>query len=229
MKRIKTLPLFCVMMMALLTCFVTQARDKEEDRVIVTLKDGTVIDGYLKSEIMSDKVKVKDKVTHKTQKISTEDMEKLVFPPTEKDTSTAEYRPVMVYDYVISALESKKVKHPRLLMKVFETDKMIGYISPTTDFTFTGTWHTTYVGVPKYYYYVKGDQRAYAYWYEVKGITTGLKGHLKKFFSRFPSVVEFIDSDEFSSKEFKKHPEMMMLLVAESLEKEQCGPEKDGL
>lgn len=215
-----------VLTMALFIWQPAIAKANPDDyKVILTLNDGTVIEGFLKGDIMGDKIKVSEKFKGNSKKYATTDIKSLVFPPTESDQSELTFVPVMVYDFC--ELTGKKPKSPRLLMKVYETERMIGYISPAEDFSFTPTmmsyWNST-----KYYYYIKGEQRAYAYWkIIVKAKVIGLKKMLKGRFKRLPFVQDFIDSKSFYSKEFFKSPEILMPVVDEALKSGSYTREED--
>jgi hypothetical protein len=187
----------------------------DDYKVILTLNDGTVINGFLKGDIMGDKIKVSETFKGKGKKYSTTDIKSLVFPPTESDEHELTFVPVMVHDNF--ELLNKNPKNPRLLMKVYETDRMIGYISPAEDFTFSPNM-MSYWNSMKYYYHVKGEKRAYTYWKVfVNSKVIGLRTMLKKCFKRFPSVKDFIDSKAFDSKEFFNSPEILMPVVDEAL------------
>ena len=218
--------LLLVLMITLFTWQPAIAKANPDDyKVILTLNDGTVINGFLKGDIMSDKIKVSEKFKGKGKRYATTDIKSLVFPPTESDQQELTFVPVMVYDFC--ELTGKKPKSPRLLMKVYETERMIGYISPAEDFSFTPTmmsyWNST-----KYYYYVKGEKRAYAYWkIIVHAKVIGLKKMLKNRFKRFPFVQDYIDSKAFDSKEFFNHPEILMPVVDDALKSGNCAAEEE--
>ena len=214
MKKI-TLLLF-VLAIALFSWQPAIAKANPDDyKVILTLNDGTVIEGFLKGDIMGDKIKVSEKFNGKSKKYATTDIKTLVFPPTESDPSELTFVPVMVHDN--HELVGKNPKSPRLLMKVYETERMIGYISPAEDFSFTPTM-MSYWNSMKYYYFVKGEQRAYTYWkIFVNAKILGLKKMLKKCFKRLPYVQDYIDSKAFDSKTFLKNPEILMPVVDEAL------------
>ena len=214
MKKIKYL--LIVMMVALFTCQPAFAKANPDDyKVIVTLNDGTVIEGFLKGDIMGDKIKVSEKFNGKAKKYSTTDIKTLVFPPTESDERELVFIPVMVHDN--HELLNRNPKNPRLLMKVYETDRMIGYISPAEDFSFSPTM-ISYWNSMKYYYQVKGEQRAYTYWkVVVNAKVLGLKSMIKKCFNRFPHVKDYIDSKAFDGKAFQKNPEILMPIVDEAI------------
>lgn len=208
--------LLLVMTIALLTWQPAIAKANPDDyRVILTLNDGTVIEGFLKGDIMGDKIKVSEKFNGKSKKYATTDIKTLVFPPSESDPTELTFLPVMVHDN--HELVNRNPKSPRLLMKVYETDRMIGYISPAEDFSFSPTM-ISYWNSMKYYYQVKGEQRAYTYWkVVVNAKVIGLKKMLKKCFKRFPYVKDYIDSKAFNSKEFFKNPEILMPVMDEGL------------
>ena len=214
MKKITSLLL--VLTIAMFTWQSASAKANPDDyKVILTLNDGTVINGFLKSDIMGDKIKVSETFKGKGKKYATTDIKTLVFPPTESDERELTFVPVMVHDN--HELVNKNPKSPRLLMKVYETERMIGYISPAEDFTFTPTM-MSYWNSMKYYYQVKGEKRAYTYWkVYVNAKVIGLKKMLKKCFKRFPAVKDYIDSKSFNSKEFFNSPEMLMPVVDDAL------------
>lgn len=214
MKKINYL--LIVLSIALFTWQPAIAKANPDDyKVILTLNDGTVIEGFLKGDIMGDKIKVSEKFNGKAKKYATTDIKTLVFPPTGSDPEQLTFVPVMVHDN--HELLNRNPKNPRLLMKVYETDRMIGYISPAEDFSFSPTM-ISYWNSMKYYYQVKGEQRAHTYWkVVVNAKVIGLKSMLKKCFKRFPYVKDYIDSKEFNSKVFFKNPEILMPVMDEGL------------
>lgn len=214
MKQIKLL--IIVMMVAMLAWQPAAAKANPDDyKVIVTLNDGSVIVGFLKGDIMGDKIKVSEKFNGKAKKYATTDIQSLVFPPNDSDPRELKFIPVMVHDN--HELVGRNPKSPRLLCKVYESERMVGYISPAEDFSFTPTM-MSYWNSLKYYYQVKGEQRAYTYWkVVVNAKVIGLKKMLKKCFKRFPGVQDYIDSKAFNSKEFFKNPEILMPVMDEAL------------
>ena len=208
--------LLIVMAVALFAWQPAVAKANPDDyKVILTLNDGTIIEGFLKGDIMGDKIKVSETFRGKGKKYSTTDIKTLVFPPTESDERELTFVPVMVHDN--HELVGKNPKSPRLLMKVYETDRMIGYISPAEDFTFSPTM-ISYWNSMKYYYQVKGEERAYTYWKVfVNAKIIGLKSMIKKCFNRFPYVKDYIDSESFDGKAFKKNPEILMPIIDEAI------------
>jgi len=214
MKQFKLI--FLVVAIALLTWQPATAKANPDDyKVILTFNDGSVIEGFLKGDIMGDKIKVSEKFNGKAKKYRTTDIKTLVFPPSQSDERELTFIPVMVHDN--HELLNRNPKAPRLLMKVYETDRMIGYISPAEDFSFSPTM-ISYWNSMKYYYQVKGEQRAHTYWKVfVNAKVIGLRSMLKKCFKRFPHVKDYIDSKEFNSKEFFKNPEILMPVMDEGL------------
>jgi len=223
MRQIKLF--LIVMLVALLAWQPAEAKANPDDyKVIVTLNDGTVIHGFLKGDIMGDKIKVSPKFNGKATKYATSDIQSLVFPPTESDARELCFVPVMVHDN--HELVGRNPKSPRLLMKVYETERMIGYISPAEDFSFSPTMIASWNSL-KYYYQVKGEKRAYTYWKViVNAKVIGLRKMLKKCFKRFPYVKDYIDSKDFNSKEFFKNPEILMPVVDEALKSGKYTPEE---
>lgn len=214
MKKITLL--FLVLTMALFAWQPAIAKANPDDyKVILTLNDGTVINGFLKGDLMGDKIKVSETFKGKGKKYSTPDIKSLVFPPTESDERELTFVPVMIHDN--HELVNRNPKTPRLLMKVYETERMIGYVAPAEDFSFTPTM-MTYWNSLKYFYHVKGEQRAYSYWkVVVNAKVIGLKKMLKKCFKRFPHVQDYIESKAFKSKEFFDTPEILMPVVDEAI------------
>ena len=214
MKKMKFL--FLAIAIAVFTWQPAIAKANPDDyKVILSLNDGTVIDGFLKGDIMGDKIKVSETFKGKGKKYATSDIKSLVFPPTESDERELVFVPVMVHDN--HELVNKNPKTTRLLMKIYETERMIGYVAPAEDFSFSPTM-ISYWNSMKYYYYVKGEKRAYSYWkVVVNAKVIGLKKMLKRCFKRFPHVQDYIDSKEFNSKKFFDTPEILMPVVDEAI------------
>ena len=107
--------LLLVMTIALLTWQPAIAKANPDDyRVILTLNDGTVIEGFLKGDIMGDKIKVSEKFNGKSKTYATTDINTLVVPPSESDPTELTFLPVMVHDN--HELVNRNPKSPRLLM-----------------------------------------------------------------------------------------------------------------
>lgn len=224
MKYLKYL--LTILLIALVAGQTIYAKDNPDDyKVVLTLHDGTIVNGFLSGNIMGDKIKVSETFKGKTQKYKTADIESLVFPATENDDSEVVFTPMMVHDPC--EIVGRNPKSPRLLMKIYETDKMIGYVSPAEDFTFTPTLHTMW-GTMKYYYYIKGEKRAHAYWkIIINSKVIGLRKMLKGRLDRFPLVKEYLDHGNFDSKEFFDHPEVLMPVINEAIESGNYDAEKN--
>ena len=70
------------MSIALFAIQPSMAKANPDDyKVILTLNDGSVVEGFLKGDIMGDKIKVSEKFNGKSKKYSTSDIKTLCFRP----------------------------------------------------------------------------------------------------------------------------------------------------
>lgn len=209
-------------------------RNKERQHVIIVFNDSTVIDGYLMDDLTGDKIRVDtgDGLNSKTFQVK--NIRSLTFVAAPGDTVPPKsYSPVMVIDEIAG---SKKAK-ARLLAKVYESETLLGYTSPATDYysyetqSYSGptkanpggTWHTHVHQVAfktqKYYYQVKGNSIAMPYWLlSWSPSKASMKHHIKKIFKHFPSVIETVNGNDFDSKQFFKQPEVLLPVLDQALQ-----------
>lgn len=211
----------------------THRKKRQGEHVIFTLKDGTVVDGYLVSDIQGTKIRIaRNGLNPKSYKV--QDIVSLVFPNANGDTTAALYYvPVMVIDELAGDMRAK----PRLLTKIYESDDLLGFTSPATDYkTYTtdsyvpsgdgkgpGHWNTHVHYVPfttrQYYYQVKGNGIALPYWLmSWSGSKWSIKHHIGKVFRHFPSIISTVNGNEFDSKEFFEHPEALLPILDQALQ-----------
>ena len=203
-------------------CLGINAKNEERTIAVLTLNDGTVVKGYASINKEGDKVTMETIINtrnRKTVKYSTDNVKSLVIPPSGKDTTTVTFVPILVHQpwYMI-----KNPSKPKMVVKVFETERMEGYVGPDADFTFTGNNGVGAMGlyhwdVNAYYYHIKGEKRAYGYWKDIIGSSYSLKRALKAYFKRFPDIVEFVEGNNVDKKTFINNPTMMLPLIDESI------------
>lgn len=219
--------IFFVFAFLLFTLPLTAKDNPNDNKVVLTLKDGTIVQGYLSGDLFSDMVKISENFHGKSQKYSTNDI--LTLKLTPNDTTSFTFIPMLVYDYW--KLSGKKSKNPLLLMPIYETERMIGFIAPDTDFSMApnalGMGFQFIFGTVKYFYYIKGEERAYSFWKVQTGKPIGLKKSLKKYpFKRLKYVCDYIDSKDFDSSAFQDNPMILLPIIDEALQRGLYEPEK---
>ena len=217
--------IFFLLFMLLFCIAPVTAKDNPNDKkVVLTLNDGTVIHGYLSNNLFTDNIKISETYRGKSKKYSTSSIASLQLTP--NDTTSFTFVPMLVYDYF--TIGGKKSKNPLLLMPIYETERMIGFVAPDTDFSMAngvGMSYNFIYGTLKYFYYIKGEERAYSYWKVQTGKVIGLKKSLKKYpFKRFQFVCDFIDSKEFDASAFQNDPTMMLPIIDEALQRGSYKP-----
>ena len=100
--------------------------------------------------------------------------------------------------------------HRSFWMVVYEGKNLIGFGSQTKEksaFPTYGGGMTTYTEQSyAYSYCAKGDDVVVTYYVPESGITIGLKKNIRYAFERFPKMDEYLSSDKFDLKSFKKSP-----------------------
>lgn len=204
---------------------------RQREHVLITLNDSTVVDGFLVSDIQGDKVRIYRNGLN-PRVIHLRDIKSLRFV-NEGDTAMVEYIPVTVID---DQGDDKRAKL-RLLTRVYDSDYLVGYTSPATDYytyetqTYSGptstnpagSWHTHVHAVPfatrQYYYQVKGNAIATPYWLQSWSPSkSSMRYHVKKIFRHFPSLIATVNGPDFDSKTFFEHPETLLPVLDQALQ-----------
>ena len=213
-----------------------KADKHESQHVILTMNDGTVIDGYLKGDIMGKTIRVSEgDYRGAEKKYKVEDIQSLVFTSIN-DSSSMVYEPVMVVD----EFDDDQSQKTRLLSKVYESDYIVGYYSPVQDYYETTVWHyrgptSTKMGAGtgtwspstarhrrttgQYYFQIKGNSVAIPYWRTIwSGSRSNVKHFIKHVFGHFPGIIEEVNSKEFNYKEFSQHPDVLMPVLDQAVQ-----------
>lgn len=203
--------------------FAKNGRKKDRDeayRIVLTLKDGSLVNGYIRTSLMDGKSSVGVSETPKGsfKEYQAADVQSLVYPATQEDPDEVVYVPEKALKNTPNLLnkKGKEFKKPVFLRLIFEGKTITGYILPVVLST-TNATTTTYYNSAQYYYKVKGEEIARPYWLDQKGITIGGKKALKFYFKGHPAVVDYFDSEEFDYKEFNQHPETLLPVLDERL------------
>lgn len=218
MKRI----LFLIAAAFTLFCsvqFSVNAKGDDDYKVILTLKDGKVINGYIRTSLMDGAMKVGVSETPKGAycEYETKDIISLVYPALTEDQEEILYVPCRAIKKVPNLISRRKeYKAPVLLRKIYEGEKLIGYVMPCVDAT-TNATTTYYRNTYKYLYRVKGEEVAQPYWFASDGIVVGLKSAMKFIFKDYPEIIEMFENGKIGRKEFLEHPEMIMPILNDVL------------
>lgn len=194
---------------------VVAGKKDESYKVIVTLKNGTVINGYIRSSLMDGamKVSVSETPNGKSTTYPSADIKTLVYPPNDQDQSTITYVPSRAKKSVASLWgKGKEFKAPVMLRIIYEGKNITGYTLTCIDATATRN-RVVYRNAYKYYFKKKGEEVAIPYYYDIGGITIGLKSSLKKVFADYPGVIKAIEQDDSAVKDVKSDPATMLPFI----------------
>lgn len=201
---------------------VTGEREKKvqqdrhaSDRVILTLKDGTVIEGYLKSDIAGKQIKVaQGSYKGKTRKYRLEDIRSLAFPGDGSGEATV-YEPVMVLNDA-----GKQVRSLRLLTRVYDSPWLAGYTAPYTGWGIDALDHPMRFTTILYYYQVKGEDAAVNYW-DLQWADQGtymVKTFLSITFKHYPSLVQQVNGRDFDFSAFVNDPKVLLPMLDQAVQ-----------
>lgn len=195
------------------------ANGDDDFKVILTLKDGKVINGYIRTSLMGGAMKVGVSETPKGSyyEYETKDIASLVYPALKEDQEEIRYVPCRAIKKVPNLISKRKeYKAPVLLRQIYEGEKIIGYVLPCVDAT-TNATTTYYTNTYQYLYRVKGEEVAEPYWFASNGTVVGLKAAMKLVFKDYPEIIELFDNGQIDRKEFIEHPEIMMPILNDVL------------
>lgn len=217
MKRFLTLLFTAIISIIGINCY---AQGEDDFKVILSLKDGSVINGYIRTSLMGGAMKVGISETPKGSYYlyETKDIESLVYPALKEGQKEVRYVPSRALKKVATLIsKSKEYKAEVLLRPVYKGEKVTGYVLPCVASTTISATMTYYTNTYQYLYKIEGEEVAVPYWFADTGIVAGLKAALKLLFKDFPEIIEMVDNGQIDRKEFIEHPEMMMPILNDVL------------
>ncbi len=196
-------------------------------KAVLTLKNGTVLNGYLQNDIhfMKKNIHFSETQNGKDVKYKIVDIKSLVVDNALLDGKKRTF-----------ILNDDDPKFPFLATEVFKGKHVIGYMEPyafentITSRTFTGIMYTaatTYSGCRAYHYTVDGGNHVY-YWnlFESKKVNAkrekySQKKLLKKIrekFKDYPAVADEVEKKGITAEQIHENPTILLEILDKSLQ-----------
>ena len=200
-------------------------------KAVLTLNDGTVLNGYLRTDIyfIDFDFLFSETEEGKSVKYKNETVKSLLVKDCFGEGKDVTLVPI--YQYWRQA--KKILKHPSLAIQVFQGKHVKGYMRPThfenstTSRSFTGVMSssTSYQsGCWQYFYNVDSDSTInMKYWFyrQVNGKPKYLKQQtkeLKKTFEKYPQVLEAIEKQGITAEQISDNPVILLEILDKSLQ-----------
>ena len=207
-------------LLAFCSASANAGKDPDDYRVILTLKDGSKVDGFINTALKNyfrpriSEISVSSEFGGAEQKYTSDELVSIVFPPNEKDTTTVVYHSVMAQSKLPNYLSKnpKPYKKPIFLRLVYDGGNVKGYAMPLFDRTFAQTMtilHYTW----RYFYKTEDSSMAKAYWDDTDDIIPGMKKVMKLYFREFPELQEMVEKDQITPKEFRDNPTLVLPIM----------------
>ncbi len=214
-----------IIAIALITsCAVNASAKKDPDdyHVILTLKDGSKVDGFIKTALKNylrpriSEISVSSEFGGKERKYTSDEVVSIVFPPNEKDTTTVVYHSVMAQSKLPNYFSKnpKAYKKPIFLRLVYIGDNVKGYAMPLFDRTF-GQTMTVFHFTWRYFYKTDRSDMAKAYWDDTDDIIPSMKKVMKFYFREFPELQQMVDDEQLTPKAFRDNPTIVLPIMNE--------------
>ena len=195
-------------------------------KAVLTLKDGTVLNGYLRNDIhfMKKNICFSETQNGKDVKYKIVDIKSLVVDNALQDGKKRTF--ILIDD---------DPKFPFLATVVFKGKHVTGYMEPyafennTTSRTFTGIMYyanTIYSGCRAYHYTIDGGKHIY-YWnlFESKKINDKrekysqkkLLNKISKKFKDYPAVAEEVEKRGLTAEQIHENPTILLEILDENL------------
>ncbi|WP_289742292.1 hypothetical protein [uncultured Duncaniella sp.] len=197
------------------------AKDDPEDYyVILTLKDGSKVDGYITTALKNyfrpriSEIGVSSEYGGKPQKYTSEEVVSIVFPPNEKDTTTVIYHSVFAQSKMPNYFSKnpKPYKKAFFLRMIYDGDNVKGYVMPLLDRTFAQTM-TILNYTWRYFYKTEDSDMAKAYWEDTDGVIPNMKKVMKFYLREFPELQQMVDDGQLTPEYFHKHPAAVLPII----------------
>lgn len=195
-----------------------QKKDDTSYHVQLYLRDGSIVDGFIRTSLNFEATSVGIGATPrgKFKTYNSEDIEKLVYPPSEEDPREIVWRPEFISKNDSGAYEAYSPV-PVMMRESYDGRRVKGYIGTCRFSTFTGRQTIVYE-VFRFYYKLVGEDFVRIYYTDM--MTPKRKSFLRQPFVSFPAMQAFFDSDDFDRHAAADNPESM-LQVLDSILSEQ--------
>lgn len=211
------------LMVVMLSTVSMASAKNDPPQAVLTLNDGTVINGYLRQNIHSvyNKVPVSETADGKKTNYKTKDVQSLVV--TMPDGMTETYIPIYTWDKYRKKVE----KDPMLAIVDFKGKHVTGYAYPSV-------YEQTSAAVPSsnfqsytrtsdawlYYYVVDTDnQRIRCFWSYIpsKKPSKSFVKNLKKDFKEYPVVAETVEAEGITAEQINQNPMLLLEILDKNL------------
>lgn len=192
----------------------------EEYHVRVTKADGTVFEGYNETRFSNHlrpyltKVKISPEFQGEPVVYTSDEVKRVEFTTLPEDSIPVIFEAVIPQTTMPHYFNKnpEPYEKPVFLRVVYDGENVKGYAMPYTDHTMVPSM-TTINYTWRYYYLVKGQSIAKAYWTDTDGIVPNMKKAMKFYFREFPELMEMVNSGEVTPKMFKKNPTIVLPLM----------------
>lgn len=197
-------------------------KDSDDYHVILTLKDGSKVEGYITTALKSyirpriSEIGVSSEFGGKEQKYTSDEVVSIVFPPNEKDTTTVVYHSVLAQSKLPNYFSKnpKPYKKPVFLRLVYDGANVKGYAMPLFDRTF-GQSMTILHYTWRYFYKKDGSDIAKAYWDDIDDIIPSMKKVMKFYFREFPELQQMVENEQITPEAFRDNPTIVLPIMNE--------------
>src|SRR5574344_540469 len=221
-----------MLLLLVVCCLAVTAKKKEIYSCVLTLNNGQQIKGWVLKEkyknygpdMMSNIEEftiTTNKADQKGTKYCADDAKEILLTD-EKSGEQIKFITLYANKVLTQAKNLLPTKHKYFWLQTYKGKKVYGFFSEGSSYTsfFSGpngmsTTRKEDTGV--YSYSANGDQVAITFYVSESGMSIGQKSSLKSQFARFPKLVEYIDSDNFKLKDFKKDPFSLLVKLDEIL------------
>ena len=192
-------------------------------KAVLTLSDGTVINGYLRENIhhVYHKVPISETVDGKKINYKTKDIQSLVV--TMPDGTAETY--ILIYTW--DQYKKKAEKEPMLAVVDFKGNHVIGYAYPSlyeqTSAAVPSSYFQSYTRTRDawlYYYVVDTDkERVRCFWSYIPSKKTSKKfiKNLKKDFKEYPFVAETVEAEGITAEQINQNPMLLLEILDKNL------------
>lgn len=200
-------------------------------KAVLTLNDGTVLNGYLRTDIyfIMNNFLFSETEEGKSVKYKNDAVKSLIIKDGFKDGKDMTLIPLKMY-----FREGKQIlKTPILAVQVFQGKHVKGYVRPTsfenttTSRTFSGIMSSNTInetGCRNYLYNVDKDSMInMPYWFyrpgkdKPKNLKSNFKD-LKKTFEKYPQVIEAIEKQGITAEQISDNPLILLEILDKSLQ-----------
>lgn len=194
------------------------AKSKESYKCTLTLLNGKTVSGYIvdcqekkfgdEGLLNLSSVNIADTPDGKGTEYSADESKSLtVFLDPKNPKSKVEFLSLYPTKKLTSPKSLKPAGHRCFWWKVFDQKGILGFYTSANSSSLVSMTPQTWVhnSAGAYCYCLKGDEVVVNY-YVGWSKSVGYKAYLKSCFARFPKMEEYLKSDDFNWKDFKKDP-----------------------